>query len=135
MTTIEKIYWLPVWLIMFSLIFATGAYYYNQSMLTHVADEYLRAAANKGRFVTLDIENLMEELDKNGFKKENLKIEISPAKALNEGVSKESDEYIELEIKTNRIALISRVYDILIPGDNKIEYSYKRIAKSEEYFD
>lgn len=135
MITIEKIYWLPIWLILFSLIFTTGAFYANQWILTYTGDEYLREAANMGMFTTENIEKLMEDLHKKGFDKSKLQIEISPADAFNIGVSKNSNEYLELEIKTNRTALISKVFDILIPGENKIEYYYKRIAKSEEYFE
>ncbi|WP_026895932.1 hypothetical protein [Clostridiisalibacter paucivorans] len=135
METLEKLRWMPVWLIIFSLIFTAGAFFFNQSLLTHVGDEYLHQASVDGRFTTEQIEKLIEKLDKMGFDKNKLNIEISPTEALDTGVSKDSDEYISLSIETNRVAYISKIFDFLLPGDNQIVYSYSRVAKSEEYFD
>lgn len=120
---------------MFSLIFTAGTFFYKQSLLTHTGDEYLRAAANKGKFTAEELEQMINKLDKLGFSKEKTEIEITPASALEKGVSKDSDEYIRLTINPNKKALISTIFDLMTPGDNTIKYYYSRIAKSEEYID
>lgn len=127
---------MPIWLILFSLIFTTGTYFYKQSLINNIGDEYLRMAANKGRFTTEDIEELIDKVDRLGFDRGDIQVEISPTKALNIGVSKDENEYISLTINPNTKAFISKIFDLITPGtpeDDSIKYYYTRIAKSEEY--
>lgn len=136
METIEKIKWMPVWLIMFSLIFTTGAYFYKETMLMHIGDKYLAQAANKGKFETQDVENMLDDLEGLGFDRDIIEIEISPAAALGAGVSKDSsDEDIELIIDSNRTAFISYIFEVITPGESNIKYRYSRVATSEEYME
>lgn len=133
MDTIEKIKWLPIWLILFTLIFTTGSYFYKQSMLTSIGDVSLSEAARKGKFTTQDVEELIDRVGRLGFNRGDIQVEISPARALNTGVSKEDNEYITLIIDPRKKALLSTIFDLLTPGENKVKYYYTRITKSEEY--
>lgn len=135
METIEKLKWIPVWLIMFSLIFTSGSYFYKQSLLVNTGDEYLRAAANKGKFTTEEVENLIDDLERLGFDRSKLQVTVTPAEALDVGVSKDDNEYIELIIDTNQTAYIARIFSFLTSSKSNIKYHYRRIAKSEEYID
>lgn len=135
MITIEQLKWLPIYLVMFSLIFLTGTYFYKQSLLTYIGDEYLREAANKGMFTDGDINNLLNRVEKLGFDKSKIQIHISPSNALNVGVSKDSNELIKLTVNPNTTAYLSTIHDLIIKDSEPIKYYYQRKAKSEEYFD
>ncbi|MTI53787.1 hypothetical protein [Geosporobacter ferrireducens] len=135
MTTLEQLKWLPVWLILSLLLFTTGTYFFKQSLLTHLGDEYLRAAANKGKFEAVDVERLLNRIEKYGFDRDKIEIEITPAAAYGAGVSKDTDILIGLNIDTNTKAMISAVFEWLDPTSKKFYYRYSRVAKSEEFFD
>lgn len=135
MITIEQLKWLPIYLVMISLIFLTGTYFYKQSLLTYTGDEYLRLAANKGMFTNEDINNLMNKVERLGFARGGIQIHISPGDALNVGISKDSDQLIRLTINPNTTAYLSRIFSLIVKDSEPIRYFYQREAKSEEYFD
>ena len=120
---------------MISLIFLTGTYFYKQSLLTYMGDEYLREAANKGMFTDTDVNNLLNRVERLGFDRNKIQIHISPSHALNTGVSKDSDELIRLIINPNTKAYLSTIHSLIIKDSEPIKYYYQREAKSEEYFD
>lgn len=135
MPTLEQLKWMPIYLVMFSLLFLTGTYFYKQSLLTYVGDEYLREAANNGMFTSEDIESLLNRVDKLGFDKSKVQIQISPAEALNIGVCKSSNQFMKLTINPNTTAYLSTIFAWIIPDSQPIRYYYQREAKSEEFFD
>ncbi|MDI6707370.1 MAG: hypothetical protein QME73_14130 [Bacillota bacterium] len=131
--TLEKIAYIPVWFILFSLIFATGAYFYKQDLMADIADTYFSRALNEGGFTSEDVDEMLDRLERLGFDRGDTEVSISPSGALNGKVDRGT--LVELVIDPHRKAFISTLFEKLNPGGKAVRYYYRRVGKSEEYLD
>ena len=76
--TIEVLAYLPIILYMISYIIIGGLFLVERNELTTIVNKKLDRAVVEGQFTTELKEELINELDTKGFKKENLEIVITP---------------------------------------------------------
>jgi len=132
--SLQRAVYMVVELFFILFLVAAGIHFSNQTPLNDITKAYLEVACTNGGFREEDIQNLKDELSRNGYDPSALVIRISPADAVNITSTRyvPRGEIISLQVIYEKQGMLDYLFKRL--GSNTdINNSAIRYGMSEKY--
>lgn len=130
----EVLIWITDLILLLFLI-GFGIFYSRQTPLQDITKAYLEVACTKGGFTSTDINNLKNDLSKNGYDSSALVVNISPVQAQNITSTNYAKRgtVISLEVIEQKDNLLSQMYRKIGGSSNPIQNRCIRYGMSEKF--